>query len=104
MLLEAARRSASRNLTAVDQLLFAARNYQALARKLILREHYLDPQVPRSQVAAEFKDLGKAYECLRGEFTRLWLAGCKDAGSFRGYLQRFDNTITRCQQQAKELR
>jgi hypothetical protein len=104
MLLEAARRSASRNLTAVDQLLFAARNYQALARKLILREHCLDSQVPRRQVAAEFADLGRTYESLREEFARLWLAGCKDAGSFRGYLQRFDNTITRCQQQAKELR
>ena len=36
-------------------------------------------------------------------FKRLWLAGCKDAGTFRGFVQRYDNTITPCKKMAKEL-
>jgi hypothetical protein len=103
-LLQSARKDANRNLDIVDELLFAAKNYQAMGRKLIMRAHYLDRKIPRGQVAAELIDLVKVYESLREDFRRLWLAGCKDAGSFQGYVQRYDNTIIPCKKKAEELR
>jgi hypothetical protein len=54
-------------------------------------------------VAEELLSLAKTYEDLKADFRRLWLADCKDAGSFRGYVQRFDNTITPCRKKAEEL-
>ena len=59
--------------------------------------------MPRAQVAEELLSLAKTYEGLKGDFQRLWLADCKDAGSFRGYVQRYDNTITPCWKKAGEL-
>jgi hypothetical protein len=103
-LLEAARKAANRNVDVVDELLFAAKNYQAMGRKLIMREHYLDRKIPRGQVAAELVDLVKTYESLCADFKRLWLAGCKDAGSFQGYVQRYDKTILPCRKKAEDLR
>jgi uncharacterized protein YegJ (DUF2314 family) len=102
-LLAVAGKTVRRNHDAVEQLRFAAANYQAMARKLIIREHYLDPRVPRSQVAAELTGLVKTYQQLRQEFSRLWLASCKDAGSFRDYLRRYDQTIIPCRKKAGEL-
>ena len=102
-LLERARRKATRNKDVLEQLLFAAKNYEAMGRKLIIRERFLDESIPRSDVASELLSLVKTYEALKADFTRLWLADCKDAGSFQGYLQRFDNTIAPCRQKAEEL-
>jgi len=74
-----------------------------MGRKLIMRERFLDESVPRSDVASELLSLVKTYEELKSDFSRLWLADCKDAGSFRGYLLRFDTTITPCRKKAEEL-
>jgi hypothetical protein len=49
-------------------------------------------------------DIAKTYEGLREEFSRLWLAECKDGAGFRSLLQRFDNTIVPCRKKAEELR
>jgi hypothetical protein len=103
-LLMAARSKALRKPEGVEVLLFAAKNYQVMGKKLIMREHYLDPKTPRSQVVAELSDLVGAYESLREEFKRLWLADCKDAGSFPAYLKRYDDLIAACNKKIAELR
>jgi len=102
-LLEAAKPKATRNKDVLEQLLFAARNYEAMGKKLIIRERALDESVPRSDVAEQLLALASSYEGLRTEFSRLWLKDCKDAGSYRGYLQRFENTIVPCRNKAKGL-
>jgi hypothetical protein len=102
-LLQCASTQISRNQEGLERLIFAARNYEAMGRKLIARGHFLDPNVPRAQVAEELLSLAKAYEALTADFQRLWLADCKDAGSFRAYVQRFDNTILPCRAKAEEL-
>ena len=63
-LLESAQKDATRNRDALDELLFAARNYQAMGKKLVMRDQYLDPKMPRSQVAAELVEVVKTYEGL----------------------------------------
>lgn len=102
-LLKAAKPKATRNGDVVEQLLFAARNYEAMGRKLIARGRYLDAGVPRAQVAEELLQLASSYEGLKTQFSRLWLADCKDAGSYRGYLARYDNTIVPCREKARQL-
>jgi hypothetical protein len=102
-LFEAAKPKATRNKDVLDQLLFAARNYEAMGKKLIIRERYLDESVPRAGVAEELLALASSYEGLRTQFSRLWLKDCKDAGSYRGYLQRYESTIGPCRGKAKEL-
>ena len=102
-LLQHARGQATRNLDAFERLRFTTRNYKALGQKLIARAHFLDSNVPRSQVADELLSLAQTFEVLKSDFERLWLADCKDAGSFRGYLERFDRTIVPCRKKAAEL-
>jgi hypothetical protein len=102
-LLQSATTQISRNQQALERLIFAARNYEAMGRKLIARGHFLDPNVPRAQVAEDLQSLAKEYEALKADFQRLWLADCQDAGSFRAYVQRFDNTILPCRTKAEEL-
>ena len=102
-LLQQAMAEANQNQDALARLLFTTQNYQAMGQKLIAREHFLDKNVPRSQVAAELLALAKTYQGLKADFERLWLADCKDAGSFHPYLQRFDQTIVSCQKVAAEL-
>jgi hypothetical protein len=102
-LLEAARGQVRQNQDAWERLLFTTRNYEAMGRKLIVRGHFLDNTVPRSQVAKELLSLASTYEGLKTEFQRLWLEDCKDAGSFCGYVTRFDNTIVPCRKKAEEL-
>ena len=103
-LLEAAKPKATRNKDVIEQLLFAARNYEAMGKKLIIRERVLDESAPRPQVAEELLALASSYEGLRTEFSRLWLRDCKDAGSYRGYLQRYESAIAPCRAKARELR
>ena len=102
-LLAASLNTATRNRDVLKELLFATKNYRAMGRKLVIREHYLDSKTPRSQVAAELLDLAKTYESLLEEFKLLWLAECKDAGSFQSYLHRYNNTIIPCKKKAEEL-
>ena len=102
-LLEGARGQVRQNQDALERLLFTAHNYEAMGRKLIARDHLLDHKIPRAQVAEELLALAKTYEGLKADFQRLWLADCLDAGSFRGYVQRFDNTIVPCRKKAEEL-
>jgi hypothetical protein len=104
-LLEAALTAVTRNRDVVEELLFAAKNYQALGKKLIMREHYLDQKTPRNRVSEELYDLAKTYESLRDDFAQLWLAGCKRAGTFEVYkYQYLFNTIRPCRRKAAELR
>jgi hypothetical protein len=102
--LAAATKRATRNRDNLDELLLSARCYQAMGRKLVALGHYLSPQVPRSQVAAELGDVVRTYEGLREDFSRFWLAECKDGAGFRMLLQRFDSTVTPCKKKAAELR
>ena len=102
--LATAAKRATRNRDNLDELLLSARCYQAMGHKLVAVGHYLSPQVPRSQVATELADVAKTYEGLREEFSRLWLAECKDGAGFRRLLQRFDSTIAPCKKKAEELR
>ena len=102
-LLEQARGQVRQNQDVLERLLFTSRSYEAMGRKLIARSHFLDNNVPRAQVAEELLSLAKTYEGLKADFQRLWLADCQDAGSFRGYIQRFDNTIVPCRKKAEEL-
>jgi len=103
-ILEAAMKTARCNRDALEGLLFTAKNYQAIAKKLIMREHWLDQSVSRHEAAAELTNVATAYESLREEFKRLWLAECKDAGSFPRYLQDYDKTILPCKKMADDLR
>ena len=102
--LAAAAKQASRNQDNLKELLFLAGCYQAMGRKLVVLGDYLSPQVPRGRVAAELDEVAKTYERLREEFTRLWLAECKDGTGFRNLRQRFDNTIAPCKAKAGALR
>jgi hypothetical protein len=102
-LLQRASRQSKQNQEALERLLFTARNYDAMGCKLVVRAHFLDGTVPRSKVVEELLALAATYEGLKADFERLWLADCKDAGSFRGYLQRFDNTILPCRKQAAAI-
>ena len=97
-------KQASRNRDNLEELLFAARCYRAMGRKLVVLGDYRNPLVSRSQVAAELAEVATTYEALREEFSRLWLAECKDGAGFRSLLKRFDNTITPCRNKAEELR
>ena len=102
--LAAAATRSSRNRDNLEQLLLCAGCYQAMGRKLVAVEHSLDSRVLRSRVAAELADVARTYEGLREEFSRLWLAECKDGAGFRSLVQRFDNTISPCKKKAEELR
>ena len=70
-LLERARGQVRQNQDVVERLLFTTRNYEAMGRKLIVRDRFLDNNVPRSQVAEELLSLAKTYEALKAEFQRL---------------------------------
>lgn len=102
--LATATKQALRNRDNLEQLLFCARCYQAMGRKLVAVSHHRDAQVPRSRVAGELADVAKTYEGLREEFSRLWPAECKDGAGFRTLVRRFDNTIVPCTRKAHELR
>ncbi len=101
-LLQKAQTKAKRNQDVIEQLLFAAKNYEAMGQKFVMREHVLNNLVPKAQLVDELLAVVTAYEELKTEFSRLWLSDCKDAGSFRGYLNRYGNTINSCRAKAKE--
>jgi Glycosyl hydrolase family 20, domain 2/Glycosyl hydrolase family 20, catalytic domain len=103
-LLERARAKATRNQDNLDQLLFGARNYEALGHKLIALAHYNDSDYPREDVAAELEALAATYESLKEEFRRLWLAEDRENDNFHSLCSRFDQTIVPCRQKAAELR
>jgi len=75
-----------------------------MGRKLAVLGDYRNPLVPRGHVAANRDEVAKTHEALRKEFSRLWLAECKDGTGFRSQMKRFDNTIIPCRERAKELR
>ena len=102
-LLEGARGRATRNRDNLEQLIFGARNYQAMGRKLVITGHSRDATYPRKQVAEELDELVKTYEGLRTDFSRLWLAEDRENDGYRELVARFDNTIVPCRQKAAEL-
>lgn len=102
-ILELARGVAKRNVDNIDQLIFGARNYQAMGRKLRITANYRDDSCPRARVASELLELVRTYEEMRTEFSRLWLAEDRENDGFRALLNRFDNTIAPCKQKAEEL-
>lgn len=102
-LLREAQPSATRNHDALEELLFAVRNYEAMGDKLDVRSHFLDARVPRATVARELLDLAAQYRALKADFERLWQTDCKPNGSFDGFKQRFDQTILPCEKKADSL-
>ena len=60
-----------------SRVCFITRNYEAMGRKLIAREHFLDAAVPRAQVADELLAVAGTYEELKGAFQQLWLERMK---------------------------
>src|SRR5690606_11806056 len=61
-LLETAQVKATRNQGNLEQILFGARSYQALGRKLIALGHHRDAAYSREVVAAELESVAVAYE------------------------------------------
>ncbi len=103
-LLEHARTMATRNADNLDQLIFGARNFEALGRKLVALGHYQDAGYPRDAVAAEFEALADTFAELKTEFQRLWLAEDRDNDQFHDHCARFDWTIIPLRQKAEQLR
>ena len=103
-LLESAKEHASLNQDLLDVLMFAAKNYQAMGRKLLILNRYNDKSVSRLRVARELSDLADTYASMKDEFRRLWLKDCKDAGTFAYLTGRFDQTIIPCRKMADDLR
>ncbi len=96
-LLSAALTAARSNRDNLEQLLFAARNYQAMGQKLVLRAHDLNPSIPREQVQQEVRGLLQTYHQLRADFARLWLAENRDNAGYRELLSRYDRLIAALQ-------
>lgn len=103
-LLESARLQATSNLDVIDQLMFAAQNYRAMGRKLLILNRYNDKSVSRTRVARELDDLADTYAAMKDQFRTLWLKDCKDAGTFAYLTGRFDQTIIPCRKMAEDLR
>lgn len=103
-LLQAAQSTATRNLDNLEQILFGARNYQALGRKLMAVAHYRDATYDRAAVATELESVATEYEAQKADFQRMWLAEDKQNAGFRVHLDRFDWTIASCRAQAAALR
>jgi hexosaminidase len=102
-LLKAADKRAIRNRDNIEQLIFGARNYQAMGDKLILVGHFRDKNYPRRKLAEELSGLVGVYEGLRTDFSRLWLAEDRENSGYRTLMARFNETIVPCQQKAAEL-
>jgi hypothetical protein len=84
-------------------LIFGARSYQAMGRKLVALGHYRDKSFPRDKVALEFEQLVETFAELKSEFQRLWLAEDRENANFHGLASRFDRTIIPCKQKIAEL-
>jgi len=93
----------TRNRDNIDQLLFGARCYQAMGRKLVILDHYRDEGYPRADVIRELAGLVETYEELQAEFKRLWLAEDRENENFHGLLARFNHTIGPCTRKIDEL-
>ncbi|MHB1000183.1 MAG: glycoside hydrolase family 20 zincin-like fold domain-containing protein [Armatimonadota bacterium] len=100
-MLEKALKQAKRNKPNIEELLFAAKNYQAMADKLQIRSNYLDKSYPQEKIKSEANNLITQYESLRNEFIRLWTAENKDNDAYRELLSRFDRTINACKEYIK---
>ncbi len=103
-LLQTAQSTAARNLDNLEQMLFGARNYQALGRKLVALAHFRDAAYARDVVATELEAVAAEYEGLKADFQRMWLAEDKQNAGFQVHLDRFDWTIASCRAQAAKLR
>lgn len=103
-LLQTAQSTATRNLDNLEQMLFGARNYQALGLKLVTLAHFRDDAYPRDVVARELESVATEYEAQKADFQRMWLAEDKQNAGFRAHLDRFDWTIASCRAQAAALR
>jgi hexosaminidase len=103
-LLETAVEKAARNRDNLEQLLFGARSYAAMGRKLVVLGHFQDQHYPRAKVADELEEVAAVYEELKAEFQRLWLAEDRENDNFHELAKRFDWTIVACKQKAAELR
>jgi len=103
-LLEQALPEAARNRDNVEQLLFGARCYQAMGRKLVALGHYLDGDYPRDKVIDEFEEIVRIYTGLQSDFERLWLAEDRENDNFHGLVARFGHTIGPVENKIKELK
>jgi len=104
LLLKEALTEATRNRDNIEQLLFGARCYQAMGRKLIVAGHYLDASYPRDELISELEDLISTYIELQSEFERLWLAEDRENDHLHNMVGRFSNTIIPCQQRIAQLK
>lgn len=103
-ILQMAQSTTTRNRDILEQMLFGARNYQALGRKLIALAHYRDATWPREGVANELDAVAAEYENQKADFQRIWLAEDKQNPGFQVHLDRFDWTIASCRTQVAALR
>jgi hypothetical protein len=94
---------ATRNQDNLEQLLFGARCYQAMGRKLVMLDHRRDAGWPRQQLRAEMAGLLATYKLLQRDFTRLWLTEDRDSKTFRGMVGWFDQTIKPVEQAVADL-
>jgi hypothetical protein len=99
-LLQAAQTTATRNKDNLEQMLYGARNYQALGHKLMALAHYRDATYDRAAVATELESVAAEYETQKADFQRMWIAEDKQNAGFQVHLDRFDWTIASCRAQA----
>jgi len=103
-LLEAALPRATRSADNLEQLLFGARSFAAMGRKLQVLGDFRDESFPRGQVAAELDAVADTYAGLKDTFRALWLAEDRPNEMLEEHCRRFDWTIAACRQKAEELR
>ena len=103
-LLQAAQATATRNKDNLEQMLFGARNYQAMGHKLVALAHYRDAAYARDAAATELEAVATEYEELKADFQRMWIAEDKKNAGFQVHVDRFDWTIASCRAQAAALR
>lgn len=102
-LLEEAVADAARNRDIAEQMLFGARCYEAMGRKLIAVGRYQDETVPREEVIAEMEAVIETYRGLRADFERLWLDENRDNENFRDRANWFSFTANAFTEKIAEL-
>ena len=95
---------ATRNRDIVEQMLFGARCYEAMGRKLIALGRFREEAVPRAEVAAEMEAVAHEFRELQADFERLWLEENRDNPEFRERVSWFGRTETAYMQKSAELR
>jgi len=104
LLLKEALAKATRNRDNIEQLLFGARCYQAMGRKLVVVGRCRDEAYPRDLLIKELDELAATYTRLQEDFRRLWLAEDRENDNFHSVADRFNHTIAPCRRKIDELK